>query len=504
MHWADAWKPYGGGKRTGVGGLADEDLAKRLRTYKRQVAKRYRVIDPEQIERALGEGPYHIRTKLDGELWFLVKRDGEVALVSFNGRVVMGTPLVKEAERLLEGSADLIVAGELIARIGSDRPRVYGVATALNDDDSEGTLELHAFDLVEEGDKDALLADYASRLARLNAHFGDGERIEVVETIEGDGAAVLRAFREWVVSDRFEGIVVRSERGLTYKIKSTLTIDAVIIAYGERITADVHQVREMSVALVRDDGTFQLLGAVGGGFSEQDRARWHERLSAIECPSRFRLANREGTLSKFVRPEIVVEIRCSDLLASDSWDTQIRRMSLRYREEEGWEPLYETPTAVLIHPIFLRERTDKTVDVESIGMTQITSRVPLEEERESKKDRVVQADAEIVRRAVFSKTTKDKVAVRKYAIIATHKGDDRNYPAFLAFFTDYSPGRKDPLQTTLRPASTLARAEAEVVEWLGDNIKRGWGEEEKARIGELVPPPAEAAEILAKEREKRA
>ncbi len=142
--------------------------------------------------------------------------------------------------------------------------------------------------------------------------LGDGDRVKVVETREGDTADVVRLYREWVVSDRFEGLVVRSERGLTYKIKSTLTIDAVIIAYGERITGDVHQVREMSVALMRDDGTYQLLGAVGNGFSEQDRASWHARLSTLEVPSRFRLANREGTLSKFVRPEIVVEIRCSD------------------------------------------------------------------------------------------------------------------------------------------------------------------------------------------------
>src|SRR5690606_37313576 len=161
---------------------------------------------------------------------------------------------------------------------------------------------------------------------------------------EGESADVARLYREWVVSDRFEGVVVRSERGLTYKIKSTLTIDAVVIAYGERITGDVRQVREMSVALARDDGTWQLLGAVGNGFSEQDRAAWHHKLAALEAPSRFRLANREGTLSKFVRPEVIVEIRCSDLLASDSWDAPIRRMSLRYSESKGWEPVAETPT----------------------------------------------------------------------------------------------------------------------------------------------------------------
>ncbi|HJL14975.1 MAG TPA: hypothetical protein RMH99_04925 [Sandaracinaceae bacterium LLY-WYZ-13_1] len=503
--WAERFEPWAGGDKAGVGALADEALAKRLRNYKRQVAKRYRVVDPEATERLLSGGPYWISTKLDGELWFLVKRGGEVALCAYNGRVVRGTPLAREAERLLADAPDLILAGELIAQPRTDtgRARVHHVATALGEAELEGQLSFHAFDLVEDDGRDALLSAYEPRLERMRALLEGGERITVVETVEGDTPDVVRLFREWVVSDRFEGLVVRSERGLTYKIKSTLTIDAVVIAYGERITGDVHQVREMSVALRRDDGTWQLLGAVGNGFSEQDRAAWHQRLSAMEVPSRFRLANREGTLSKFVRPEVVVEIRCSDLLASDSWDAPIRRMSLRYDEATGWEPVAETPTAVMIHPIFLRERTDKAPDAENVGMTQVTSYVPLATPSAEAVKRE-QRPAEVVRRAVFTKTTKDKTAVRKYAIVDTHKAGERSYPALVVYFTDYSPGRKEPLQTALRTASTMAKAEAQVVDWLGSKIKRGWGEVEDARLGEPVEPPAEAAAVLAKAREKAA
>jgi len=499
MLWSETWSAYGGGDRAPIGGLADEALGKRLRTYKRQVAKRYRVVEPEQVERVLGGGPYWISTKLDGELWFLVKREGEVALCAFNGRVVRGTPLVQEAERRLADAPDMIIAGELVAtppeHVG--RARVHHVATAFGDEAHESTLSFHAFDLVEDDGKEAILTEYAERLERLNGLFSGGERVHPVETAEGDAKEVMRLYREWVISDRFEGVVVRSERGITYKIKSTLTLDAVIIAYGERITGDVRQVREMNVALKRDDGTWQLLGAVGNGFSEQDRAQWHERLSQMETPSRFRLANREGTLCKFVRPEIVVEIRCSDLLATDSWDTQIRRMSLRVGENAGWEPRGETPTAVMIHPIFLRERTDKTLDPSCVGMEQITSRVPLSVPAGVTK--VVEQEAsEVTRRAVFTKTTKEKIAVRKYLIIETHKGEQRDYAPFLVYFTDYSVGRKEPLKTAMRTASTLANAELHVNQWLGKNIKRGWGEIETARVGPLVEPPPEARAILDK------
>ena len=507
MHWSDAFSPYAGGKKAAVGALTDDALGKRLRTYKRQVAKRYRVIDPEQIERMLGGGgnTYAISTKLDGELWFLVKRGGEVALCAFNGRVIRETPLCKEAEARLEGAPDVIIAGELVSHPPSEsgRARVHHVATALGSDELEETLSFHAFDLLDDGDSDMLLTDYGPRLERLQALVGGGGRVTVVETQEGDAAAVTRLYREWVVGGRFEGVVVRTERGLTYKIKSTLTLDAVIIAFGERITGEVHQVREMSVAVLRDDGHYQLLGAVGNGFSEQDRAAWHSRLAPDEVPSRFRLANREGTLSKFVKPSIVVEIRCSDLLAADSWDAPIRRMSLRYSETEGWAPVAETPTAVMIHPIFLRERADKTVSPEDVSMAQITAHVPIAQPHASA-TLTPQKPAEVVRRAVFSKVTKGVVAVRKYAIIDTHKADDRNYPALAVFFTDYSPGRKEPLKTSLRSASSMERAEGIASAWLVDNIKRGWGEVESGRVGDLVPTAGSVEAQLKKAPAKKA
>lgn len=504
MEWATTFTEYAGGRRAPVGGLADAELTKRLRTYKRQVAKRYRVIDPDQIERQLTQGPYWISPKHDGELWFLVKRDDEVALCSFNGRVHLGTPLAKEAAQLLSDAGDSIIAGELTSRPkADDRSRVYHVASALGAASLEPALGFEAFDLVEEGDQDLMLLDYGSRLERLRALLAGGERVRTVETEAGVGADVLRRYREWVVTDRYEGLVVRSERGLTYKIKSTLTLDLVVLAYGERITGELRQMREMSLGLLRDDGTWQLVGPVGTGFSEEDRAAWYERLSPMQVPSTFRLANREGTLSKFVRPEIVLEVRCSDLLASDSWDAPIRRMSLAFDPEEGYRPVAEQPTAVMIHPIFLRERADKPVDPGSVGMAQLTSRVSIEAPREDPPPAQPEADPEVLRRRVFTKETKGRLAVRKYVLLATNRPADRSWPPFVAYFTDFSAGRKEPLQTALRTGSTLEEAEAQVRAWLADNIKRGWGEAAGQGDVKAVEPADEVRAMLEVERAKR-
>lgn len=491
--WAAASEPYGSGRKAGVGALLDEELGTKLKRYKRQVAKRYRVVEPDIVERALPSEPLFVSPKLDGELWFLVKSRDDVALVAYNGRVLHGIACLRGVPERLLGVGQIVIAGELVASTGSERPRSHHVNTALSDPKLEGALSFHAFDLVEDEGQDALSRSYEARHARLLALLGEeaGARCTVVHTQRGEPSLVSQRYREWVLSDRFEGVVARSDRGLTYKIKPTSTVDLVVIAFGERITGDAKQVRELQVGLVREDGTFQLVGSVGTGLSEDDRARWHARLSAIEEKSSFRLANREGTLCRFVRPEIVVEVRVSDFLASDGWDVPIRRMSLAWEDGAGWRAVGETRTAVPLHPVLIRERTDKAVDVGSVGMTQITAY--LDDATEEVVRATRRASAEVVRRAVFVKETKGQLAVRKYVVVRTHKEHEGTHPPLVVFATDYSAGRKEPLQTALRTASSDAGADAHVAAWCADNVKRGWREVTEQRKG-AAPPLAEQVE----------
>jgi hypothetical protein len=41
-------------------------------------------------------------------------------------------------------------------------------------------------------------------------------------------------------------------------------------------------------------------------------------------------------------------------------------------------------------------------------------------------------------------------------------------------FTDFSPGRKEPLQRELRVASSEPRIRALAAAWEAENIKKGW------------------------------
>ncbi len=472
--------PYAGGKRGPIGTLADALLHERLLGYRRDVAKKYRVLDHSLIERALPTGDLLISAKFDGELWFLHKSAGRTLLIAYNGRVLDGTPLVETLAKQLAGVTEALVVGELIARPTDGRPRVQHVASALNAENLEGTLAFHPFDLVSENGDDCQKRPYAERFARLKAIFGEDERTGVVTTIPGDQSAVLSYWREWVQTGRFEGLVVRSEHGLTYKIKPYFTIDAVVVAYGMRIQQGTPQIRELNLALIRDDGHLQLIGPVGGGFTEESRVEWYTKLSALEAPSSFRMANRDGTLCKFLRPEIIVEVKVTDLVETDSNDVSVHRMALTYDATKGYSALSDGKVPALLFPVFQRERTDKTFDVASVGMTQLTSRLASSNEPSEAPPQL--ADSEIVLRRVW---TKGPTAVRKVALVETHKEARHGYAPFAVFGTDFSGGRAEPLKTTLRTASTREKAEAHLAVWIEENIKKGWLE-----VGGDAPPPA--------------
>lgn len=473
--FSDEFVPYGPGQRAPIRGLKLEDLGERMRGYRRSVARRYGIIKPDKILRDLvGEDKLWISTKVDGELWFLVKRQGEVALCAYNGRVVQGVPVVDEAEKLLAGVDDVLIAGEIFSLAGEGRPRVHNVAFALGDGALAKTLGFKAFDLLSEGATDWFSASYEDKHARLGQLLGAGKRCALVTTVVGDPEATVGCWQEWVVTKKAEGLVVRNAGPKIWKIKPTVTIDVVVVAFGERTVGELAQVRELTVALVRDDGTHQILGTVSGGLSDAERGAWHARLSAMEVPSAFRMPNSEGTLCRFVRPEIVLELKCSDLIDRSAGDRQVRRMAVRFDPSRGYEAVGSMPIVAMIHPVIVRERDDKDPDAIGVGLEQVYAVVPFDSRHDSASTQQLPA-GEVLARKVFVKETKSAPMVRKYVAIATNKREvDPRYPHFVLFTTDFSPNRADALKTGVAVAATRERLDAAVESWVAANVKRGW------------------------------
>lgn len=473
------------GRLSPAGSLGDAELAARIAGYKRMVAGRYRAIAPDEIDTLPEKGTMLVSPKIDGQFWCLVIENpeigGEVALVSPRGKVISGRiPLLAEVRKNVvpRQKGRLIVPGELFALRKDGRPRHGDVAGALGGGEQAevGRLGFFAFDLMEGGDETMPQppADYPGRLEVLRRLFEGGQRAQAIRTDEVHSPEGVRErYGEWVEGGKGEGLVVRPEDGRIFKLKPIFTFDAAVIGFTEK-SDESELVRSMLLAVIRDDGHFQLVGSVGNLGSDETRRELWNTLHGTVVESSYRFASSTGALYRFVAPTRVVEVKVTDLQVEDSSGRGVRRMVLDFEPEAGWTPLRLASGVSLIHPILSRVRDDKEPTATDVRAAQVLERVEVED-FEEKVVKVERPKSEVVRREVFTKTTKDKTAVRKLLVWKTNKDDvDPQFPAFVVHWTDYSPGRKEPLQREVRLAPD-ADAATEIAEaMLADGVKRGW------------------------------
>jgi hypothetical protein len=476
-------RSLGKGFQAPLGSIKDLELASRLKNYKRSVASRYRALNGAEIEEYGPPGPLLCSPKIDGELWFLIFEGGECWLSNPGGRTVYGdVPVLIEARknvgpRVSTAEPRTIIAGELFAIRKGARPRHDDLAAAMGGEASAEVARMGfmAFDLVWGGDTTAVgpFESYGDKLEVLNRLFAGGKRVKVVPTEAIEGRAAVRAqYEKLVDSGKAEGLVLRTADARTVKVKPQFTLDAVVIGYTER--ADEPGVcRSMALALIREDGQFQVIGSCGN-MDLATRKAMFKRFEPLAASASFRHASSSGALYRFIRPEVVIEIKVTDVLADESDGSPILRMVAEYDAIRGYRAVRRMPSVSILHPVFVRVRTDKQPDALDARMAQVIERVMVPE-LGVHAEPVALPESEVLRREVYTKTTKGALAVRKFVLWATHKQDaNAGYPAFVVQFTDYSPGRKDPLKREVRLAPSFEAAEALIEGMVQKNIKRGW------------------------------
>jgi ATP-dependent DNA ligase len=461
--------------------IADEELAALVAQYKRVIASRYRAVTVEDAG-SLPPGPLHVSPKIDGELWYMVRTEDETALVAHNGRVILGDlPVLTEALGTFGARAEAgtVVAGELFATSTSGRPRVGDVASALGSSGDPGRIGFQAFDLVCGSDRQAAPDDYATRIALVASLFAGGTRAVAVKTdVVAGHEGIRNRLAMWVESGKAEGLVARTRDGRIYKIKPVFSIDCLVLGYTER-TDDPEQVRSLLLGLYRDDDTVQVVGQVGNLGTDDDRRAMLTRLQDTVIESRYRSVARSGAMYRLVRPEMVVEIRCTDV-QPDVRGEHIRQWTIRLDDADGWVPVAPVQGAALIHPVLARVRDDKSPNETDVRIKQLLERCLVAD-----LDTALAAPdlppSKILRREVYTKVTKGVTAVRKIIVWQTHKSEhDPAFPAFVVHFTDYSPGRKTPLARTVRLAPTQVQAQVIAEEILEAKIKRGWNQQQRS------------------------
>ncbi|MHB9038957.1 MAG: ATP-dependent DNA ligase, partial [Armatimonadota bacterium] len=464
-------RPLGSGMMYPSGTVRDSELAALLTLYKSNVAGAYIGVSPDSITATIPAGHHVVSTKIDGEQWFLYKDNERTVLFSPNGKAIAGEhiPVLEKANTLLADWTG-ILAGELYATVDAGRPRVFDQHAALGGGDAAQTdrLRFAAFDILRDGDTDCQSLPFADRAKRIQELLAGADIIHPVDFTEVDGPNGVREFFECKVQDGEEGIVVRCADGRTFKIKPKISIDAAVVAYTETSSG----ISELLLALISDESAMQIIGRVDIGFSQAEKRELADRLSSMQCESAISLSSRSGLPYHWVRPEIVVEVLCHELLSTNSDGEPIRRW--RVANSSGdWKPLGKAPSVSLRDAVFVRVREDKTAKLPDVRWSQVTNLVPITDLAPNPSDLL---ESEIIRREVYTKRVRDYgAAVRKLVVWKTNKDDaDPRYSAYAAMFTDYSSARQEAIRTELQVASSVETIMAIVENWLAENARRGW------------------------------
>ena len=459
--------------------LRDKDILSLVLKYRRNIASNYRAVTPDEITTGIPQGKLIASPKIDGEIWFLLLDGPEPVLINPRGRVIGGKiPLLQEAAEFKSRISErTIIAGELFVAKKTGRPRVGDLASLLSQGQTAQVeaLGFAPFDLLIGGDHESKMPinDYPTRIATIQRICSGGKRLKPVRSEDVNTShQIMDFFKEWVDQGKAEGLIVRSADDRVYKIKPAITLDAAIIGYTRR-REDTSQVRGILLGLMREDGNFQILGACGNVGDDTARRDLMEQLANSDISSNYRHVSSSGELYQLVKPELVVEVKVTDLQPLDSSENPILRMVLQLSDQK-WSSLRNMPGIAILHPAVTRIRHDKKVDTLDVRFSQVAEYCNVT----NLTDSVAKQDlpsSEILRREVYTKSAKDLVSVRKLVLFRTNKQHiDSSYPAYVVHWTDYSPGRKDPLQKEVRVAPIEKIATAIANEMIAENIKKGW------------------------------
>ena len=443
-----------------------ESIAKQ---YKCAVAAKYRPLKPEEIS-LIPSGKIFVSKKIDGELWLAHVNQTGATLFAKGGRFMKEGIIIESLKGCLPNNVgSLIVAGELYVQ-KDFRERVGDVAKAISEKDFNN-LSFAIFDLIKIEGK-SLPLNYEKRLEELQSIFKQKNNLKVIETKEISDKNNLKDFYEKSVKiENAEGIIIRTGSEITYKVKPSISIDALVVGFTNKVN-EPEKIRSVLLGLMREDKSIQLIGACGN-LSGSLKEELYKKLEDIECESKFRHSSSDGNLYRFVKPEMVLEVKCTEIQSEDSNANSIRRMVLEYKNNI-WDPLALTDCVSLIHPVILRERLDKNSDKTDVRISQIESFLDSKKIKEKIKQ-IELPKSKIYDRKVWTKDGKNGISIRKIITLKTSKSEIWDgWPEWIVFYSDFSSGRKSPLERKLKTAQNEEEANKIVNNLIESNIKKGW------------------------------
>ena len=440
--------------------------------YKKNIAGKFMLVEGAKIKSRVDGTDFCVTRKIDGHLQCLFYQDGTAYMLNSGGNQLAEQlrciDAFAEAMRQA-GVSSAIVAAELFMPKEGGRPRCADVKRALADPALRDELRLAPFDILEVNGEPWKADHYKHTHAQLCQWF-QGNYVIPVDMMKAESVEEVQTiYDEWVECQGAEGLVIHSDSHIICKVKPRHTIDAVIVGY----TTGDKGVRDLMMAVRKEDGLFQVFAVGSGGLSDEARLSLLDRLCQQHVESQYILSDSRGIAYQMVKPEIVFELSVIELVAKGNDDKVRTNALLTFDEEKGWLMNGMTPGVSAFGLVFEREREDKSPTPSDIRISQLTDLCPFEEQQATmgKLEK-----SELLERRVFRKISGDKIMLHKFLIWKTNKERTGRYPAYIFYHTDYSSGRKDILKRDMSYSSDEQQIRSILTSEMESNIKKGWEE----------------------------
>lgn len=446
--------------------MVQDSLRQILRLYKSNQASKYIPVRGDEIlTRIFDCEKYSISTKYDGHLCFIVKGKDGIKLLNFNSEPFEREDLVEELNTILDKEG--IFVGEIFNYKENERTRSFDLAKNLKNKDS--SIKIVVFDVIQYDDKiyDQILRDEKIKL--IEKLFSDGKNIFSIEEIEVKSRKDIQSeFETRVNNENQEGLIVRGYNGPIFKIKPKLTFDFVVLGYSLGYSDNFNLLKELLFGVLIDKDEFLIIGKVSGGFTIDQRTSLLEDLKKIKVESNLIEPSGSKTPFTFIKPEKVIEIESIDIINNTS--DQIIKKSLVKFDKNKYLKINNIPSVSLISPIFKGLRDDKKVQVDQVGISQITRIIELENETLETSEK---SNSKVLKKEIYYKVTKGVKMVKKYFIWETNT-TSISYPKYVFYKIDYSPTRGDKLQRDIKVSNNQDQIITIFSEQIEKDIKKGW------------------------------
>ncbi len=480
--------------------VTDRVLMEVAENYETEVSNRFIGIQPSELTaRYRPDSRVLATTKYDGEGVFIYFEAGQnPAIFTFNapsGRVRVGLPCLQELGAHLQarGTKKVLLRAELYLRETNEGRRCASAdvtrASYSNDPADAGRFRLAVFDAIMLDGRD--LRAHQSDFLTLWKLLGDlvgvnaAGRFHRAEGGEVSGGDLPKLFAERTAGG-LEGVVIRRlDRPEVCKLKPRLSIDAAVVGFVEGEFEGNYGMMSLLTALsypaTSSSLLLQSIARVGSGFSDQDRVDWLGRLAALRTAAPLAMSDSDGRPISFVRPGFVVELEAEDILPADE-EASGQQVFGWHQARWSFDGLAACQRLLL--PTYHRLRADKEFSPQAVRLAQVTGRELAAPELINRH----LPPLEVVRREVYTKEIKGAVAVRKL-VVGRRPVTAGAFP-YVVFWTDFSAGRKTPLEVTSLFAHSEVRAEALLKKLIEENVSKGFVRADGPQAAAAAEPAA--------------